>query len=79
MTAVAVVRAPSGGVWRIGRAPDPLSASGPLRRSELDSPKTGNRFDSPFGAYRVRYFASRLEGCYGETLARFRPDVTLRA
>jgi hypothetical protein len=40
-------------------------------------PNTGNRFDSPTGAYGVRYFASDLDGCYGETLARFRADKKL--
>jgi len=37
----------------------------------------GNRFDSPDGAYEVLYFASRLEGCFGETLARLRPNPRL--
>ncbi len=65
------VEGPSNGVWRVGRSPDPLAFSGPLAPSELDQPTTGNRFDSPTGAYRALYFATQLEGCYGETLARF--------
>jgi hypothetical protein len=27
------------------------------------------------GNYRVRYFSTTLDGCFGETLARFRPDL----
>jgi hypothetical protein len=42
-------------------------------------PNTGNRFDSPTGSFGVRYFATSLDGCYGETLARFRPDLELAA
>jgi hypothetical protein len=69
------VEIPAGGVWRVGRGPDPLATRPPLPPEELDQPKTGNRFDSPLGSYRVRYFATDLEGCFGETLARFRPDI----
>jgi hypothetical protein len=74
-----VVEPPRSGVWRVGRSPDPLALSDPLPPSDLDKPFTGNRFDSPTGAYRVLYFATQLEGCYGETLARFRPDTSLLA
>jgi len=74
---VQVVDAPPDGVWRVGRSPDPLALSSPLSPSDLDQPVTGNRFDSPTGAYRALYFATQLEGCYGETLARFRPDTKL--
>ncbi|MBN1527957.1 MAG: RES domain-containing protein [Thermoleophilaceae bacterium] len=76
---VKVVEAPEAGVWRVGRSPDPLALNDPLPPSDLDKPHTGNRFDSPTGAYRVLYFATKLEGCYGETLARFRPDSELAA
>lgn len=75
---VEAVAAPDAGVWRIGRAPDPLARSAPLDRAELDQPTTGNRFDSPIGGYQTLYFASTLEGCFGETLARFRPDPALQ-
>lgn len=61
----------------MGRSPDPLALSAPLSPSELDKPFTGNRFDSPTGAFRVLYFATELGGCYGETLGRFRPDTSL--
>jgi hypothetical protein len=77
MSPVAVARPPDAGVWRVGRAPDPLGASQPLSADDLDNPKTGNRFDSPLGSYQMLYFSSSLEGCFGETLARFRPDVGL--
>jgi hypothetical protein len=69
--------APQAGVWRVGREPDLLSASLSSNSSELGKPNTGNRFDSPTGAYGVRYFATELDGCYGETLARFRADKKL--
>lgn len=39
----------------------------------------GNRFDSPDGYYRVLYASSRRLACFVETLARFRPDITLLA
>lgn len=61
------------GVWRVGRAPDPLALPDPVPRSLPDKPGLGNRFDSPAGTYRTLYFSTTLAGCYGETLARFRP------
>jgi len=76
---IEAVAAPDEGVWRVGRAPDPLAPPDPLPPSLLDQPSTGNRFDSPTGAYRALYFATTLDGCFGETLARFRPDPALRA
>jgi hypothetical protein len=75
--AVEVVAAPEEGVWRVGREPDLLSASVSTKTSRAGKPNTGNCFDSPTGAYGVRYFASDLDGCYGETLARFRADKKL--
>ena len=39
----------------------------------------GNRFDDPDGTYRVLYASSQRLGCYLETLARFRVDLTLYA
>jgi hypothetical protein len=74
-----VVEAPASGLWRVGRSPDPLRFSDPLNPSLLENPAAGNRFDSPTGDYRVCYFATTLDGCFGETLARFRPDPGLRA
>jgi hypothetical protein len=72
-----LVAAPPDGVWRVGREPDLLCASVSSESSQLGQPNTGNRFDSPTGAYGVRYFATELDGCYGETLARFRADKKL--
>ena len=37
------------------------------------------RFDDPLGYYRVLYAASQPVSCFIETLARFRPDLTLLA
>jgi RES domain len=74
---VDLVEAPQEGVWRVGREPDLLSASMSSKSPQMGKPNTGNRFDSPTGAYGVRYFASNLDGCYGETLARFRADKKL--
>lgn len=74
---ILVTEPPAEGIWRIGRDPDPLAASKSVSASELSKPGTGNRFDSPTGGYGVRYFGTSLEGCFGETLARFRPDPVL--
>lgn len=71
------MRAPRAGFWRIGRAPDPLALADPLTPDELDDPHVGNRFDSPLGTFRTLYFATDLRGCFGEILARFRPDLQL--
>lgn len=70
---------PRAGVWRVARGPDPLALSPPLPAEDLDGATTGNRFDSPLGTHRVRYFASDLDGCFGETLSRFRPDPRIVA
>ncbi len=72
-----VVEPPKSGLWRVGRSPDPLRFSDPLDPELLESRATGNRFDSPTGVYRVCYFATTLDGCFGETLSRFRPDPSL--
>jgi hypothetical protein len=76
---VAVAEPPLSGVWRVARAPDPLAFADPLPSRLLDDPHAGNRFDSPTADYRVCYFGTDLEACYGETLARFRPDLNLIA
>jgi len=39
----------------------------------------GNRFDDPAGVYRVLYASSQRLGCFIETLARFRVDVSFVA
>lgn len=70
--------APAGGIWRIGRGADPLEVRHPDPRT-LGSSRTGNRFDSSTNDYGVLYFASNLNGCFGETLARLRPGTHLIA
>ena len=70
---------PGAGVWRVGRTPDPLQFPDPPKADELDYPHAGNRFDSPTENFRVCYFASDLDACFGETLSRFRPDPALVA
>jgi hypothetical protein len=74
-----IVEPPSSGLWRVGRSPAPLRFSDPLEPGLLENRSAGNRFDSPTGDYRVCYFATTLEGCFGETLSRFRPDPLLSA
>ena len=39
----------------------------------------GNRFDDPESYYRVLYASSQEVSCFIETLARYRPDLTLLA
>jgi hypothetical protein len=73
------VAPPESGLWRVGRSPDPIHFAEPIDPSFLNNATTGNRFDSPTRDYRVCYFATELDGCFGETLARFRPDPALIA
>lgn len=75
-TNVNIVSLPADGVWRIGRGSAPLKP--PDRRSlDLGDSRAGNRFDSASGSYGVLYFSSSLEGCFGETLNRYRKDPSL--
>jgi hypothetical protein len=39
----------------------------------------GNRFDDPLAVYRVLYASSQRLGCFIETLARFRQDISFTA
>ncbi len=64
-------------IYRVGRYPD---AWQPLDWSRASADGTfGNRFDDPESYYRVLYAASQEVSCFVETLARFRPDLTLLA
>lgn len=72
-----LVLPPANGFWRVGRAPDPLVVGPALTSGELDDANVGNRFDSARGDFRVVYFGTNLTTCYGETLARFRPDPVI--
>ncbi len=76
MATPASLLAPKEGVWRIGRGAEPLTVR--WGESEtLEGTRSGNRFDT--GKFGVLYFASTLEACFGETLARFRPSPKLIA
>jgi hypothetical protein len=70
-------RVPHERLHRIGRWPDPWQ---PPDWAHAHSDGTfGNRFDDPQAYYRVIYASSQRLGCFLETLARFRPDLTLLA
>jgi hypothetical protein len=64
-------------IYRVGRWPDPWQPPD-WAHAHLDG-TFGNRFDDPQAYYRVIYTSSQRLGCYLETLARFRPDLTLLA
>jgi RES domain-containing protein len=71
------LRIPKQPIHRIGRWPDPWL---PPDWAHAHSDGTfGNRFDDPQAYYRVIYTSSQRLGCFLETLARFRPDLTLLA
>lgn len=81
MPTVKTVMPPEAGVWRVGRGPEPFALRDPspaLRPFDQDDRGIGNRFDSAMGNYYVWYCASKRDGCYGETLATFRPDPRVR-
>ncbi len=71
-----VVGPPPAGLWRVDRADEPLRPSW-LEPDDADLPSGGNRFDS--SDWGTLYFATNLEGCFAETLARFRPSASLLA
>ena len=64
-------------IFRLGRKPNPWD---PPDWSRANHDGTfGNRFDDPKGYYRVLYASSQKISCFLETLARYRPDLTLLA
>jgi hypothetical protein len=70
-------RRPTDPVYRLGRRPN---AWQPPEWFLAHSDGTfGNRFDDPQGYYRVLYASSQRLACFVETLARFRPDLSLLA
>jgi len=78
---VHIVVAPRSPIYRVGRSPDPFEA--PSWAFVGADSTFGGRFDDPGGRhgvdpgdrFRVLYFASASVGAFGETLARFRPDL----
>jgi hypothetical protein len=70
-------QSPTSAIYRIARKPDAWAAPDWAR---VNSDGTfGNRFDDPEGYYRVLYASSQRLSCFLETLARFRPDLSLVA
>ncbi len=65
---------PPDGLWRVARATNPLQPSW-CSPEEESSPSSGNRFDT--ADFGVLYFGTLKQCCFGETLARFRPDPEL--
>lgn len=62
---------PTAGAFRIARRDAPLALSR-ISVADAEMPFSGNRYDVSGGG--VLYCATDLEGCYAETLARFRPS-----
>ena len=72
------VAAPSDGLWRVGRLPNPIALPDPIPPAELTA-TSGYRFDSPGGYYSVLYFGTTREACMGETMANLRPKLGVLA
>src|SRR5580698_5051711 len=70
-------KTPTAPLFRLGRKPDLLSPPD-WSRAQPDG-TFANRFDDPQGNYRVLYAATQRVSCFVETLARFRPDLSLIA
>lgn len=68
---------PSGPLFRVGRDDDAWAV--PDWAYAKEDGTFGNRFDDPMGVYRVLYASSQRLGCFIETLARFRVDVSFVA
>lgn len=68
------LRTPTQAIYRVARYPDAWQLPDWSRAKDGTF---GNRFDDPESDYRVLYAASQEVSCYVETLARFRPDLTL--
>jgi hypothetical protein len=70
-----VVAAPAEGLWRVARGANPLGTP-PRNRGDAGG---GNRFDPLSARVDVLYFGTDLDACFGETLARLRPNLNLVA
>jgi len=68
---------PDGPLYRLARTPDPW-AWPDWAYAGLDG-TFGNRWDDPLGSYRVLYACTLRLGAFIETLARFRPDLSVVA
>jgi hypothetical protein len=68
---------PSRPLFRVGRDDDAWAV--PDWAYAKEDGTFGNRFDDPMGVYRVLYASSQRLGCFVETLARFRVDVSFIA
>lgn len=68
---------PAGPLFRVGRDRDAWAI--PDWAYAKEDGTFGNRFDDPMGVYRVLYASSQRLGCFIETLARFRVDVSFVA
>lgn len=62
---------PLQGAFRIARRESPLALSW-ISVADAEMPLSGNRYDVSGGG--ILYCATNLEGCYAETLARYRPS-----
>lgn len=69
-----VVGPPPDGLWRVARGEDPLAVS-TSARGIADA--GANRFDPLTVDASVLYFGSDLKTCFGETLARLRPNLAM--
>jgi hypothetical protein len=80
---IVAVHAPVHGLFRLARGPeDPFSP--PDWERALDDGTFGNRFDDPSGdkrptsrRFRAIYCATQRVATFGETIARFRPSLSL--
>ncbi len=70
----AETRTPTQPIYRVARHPDAWQLPDWSRAKDGTF---GNRFDDPESEYRVLYASSQQVSCFVETLARFRPDLTL--
>jgi hypothetical protein len=68
---------PDGPLFRVGRMHDAWAP--PDWAYAKEDGTFGNRFDDPEAHYRVLYASSRRLGCFIETLARFRVDLSFVA
>jgi hypothetical protein len=68
---------PDGPLHRLARAPDPWAWPDWVYASPDGT--FGNRWDDPFGSFRMLYTATSRLGAFVEALARFRSDLSVVA